>query len=165
MKKITESYKISDDVLNELRSILSEEYLANEMYRMAYFAMSGKKQHLLQDVSMENAKDEFDDHFTNLMNWMQSNGVEVVTSRDEMVKLAQCTLFHFKEGASTIEVLDSLILSEQEAISHYEDVLDMGGVKYDLHVMLAGFLKDEREHLKALMDIRAELGGDNTNFV
>ena len=47
MKMITESYKISDDVLNELRSILSEEYLANEMYRMAYFAMSGKKQHLL----------------------------------------------------------------------------------------------------------------------
>ena len=160
MKMITESYKISDDVLNELRSILSEEYLANEMYRMAYFAMLGKKQHLLQDVSMENAKDEFDDHFTNLMNWMQSNGLEVVTSRDEMVKLAQCTLFHFKDGASTIEVLDSLILSEQEAISHYEDVLDMDGVKYDLHVMLAGFLKDEREHLKALMDIRAELGGD-----
>ena len=161
MKMITESYKISDDVLNELRSILSEEYLANEMYRMAYFAMSGKKQHLLQDVSMENAKDEFDDHFTNLMNWMQSNGLEVVTSRDEMVKLAQCTLFHFKDGASTIEVLDSLILSEQEAISHYEDVLDMDGVKYDLHVMLAGFLKDEREHLKALMDIRAELSGTN----
>ena len=41
----------------------------------------------------------------------------------------------------------------------------MDGVKYDLNVMLAGFLKDEREHLKALMDIRAELGGDNTNFV
>lgn len=159
MKRMyTESYELSDELIGELQSIASEEFLANEMYLLAERAMKGKKQHLLSEVAKENGKDELEDHFENLCDWMQSKGIPVPTAYDDMVELAKGTLFDFDDGESTTEIIENLILSEQEAIAHYEDVLDMEDCKYDLKTMLCGFLKDEREHLKELMDIRDEMG-------
>ena len=159
MKKMyRESYELSDELVGELQSIAAEEFLANEMYNLAERAMKGKKQHLLSEIAKENGKDELEDHFENLCDWMQSKEIPVPTSYDDMVDMAQGTLFNFDDGESTEEIIENLILSEQEAIAHYEDVLDMEDCKYDLRVMLCGFLKDEREHLKALMDVRDEMG-------
>lgn len=152
-----ESYEISSELVDELNSIVAEEYLAFQAYKMAEVAMRGKKQHLLVELSKENGKDELDDHFENLVNWMQSKGIEVVTEIDDMRKLSKCSEFTFKDGDSTRKIIEDLILSEEEAIAHYEEVLERGDVKYDLQTMLAGFLKDEREHLKKLVDIRNEM--------
>ena len=48
-------------------------------------------------------------------------------------------------------------MSEEEAIDVYETIIPE--TKYDLNTMLCGFLKDEREHLKELMDVKAEMDG------
>ena len=58
---------------------------------------------------------------------------------------------------STKEIVDQLILSEEEAIAIYEDTIPH--TELDLNTMLCGFLKDEREHLKELVDCRDEMGG------
>ena len=158
MKTITEKRMLSENVINELQSLVSEEFLAWEMYQLAIVSMKGRKQHLLEEVSKDNGEDEFNDHFKNLCMWMQSNGIKVVTSRKEMDNLSQCTSFDFSDGMSTEQIIDMLILSENEAISHYEDVLNIDEVKNDLNTMLCGFLKDEREHLKKLQDIKDEMG-------
>ena len=160
MKKLQcESYEVSEELAQQLRSVLSDEFLAAEAYRIAEYAMAGKKQHLLEEVAEENGKDELEDHFKNLCEWMQSKGIKVVTSHKEMEQITNCTPIEIEDGESTVSILEKLILSEVEAISVYEDIIPE--TKLDLKVMLAGFLKDEREHLKALMDIRAELGGTN----
>lgn len=119
--------------------------------------MKGKKQHLLSEIAEENGKDELDDHFKNLSEWMQSKGLRVVTNYDEMLDITNGTVFTVEDGDSTLEVVDKLIQSEEEAIEAYENLIPETDL--DLHTMLCGFLKDEREHLKALKDCKDEMGG------
>ncbi len=157
-----ESYDIDDSLKQKLNSILADEFLASEAYYIAKYAMKGNKQHRLEELAEKNGKDELEDHFKNLCEWMQSKGIKVVTSRSDMEKITNCTPLDFSDGMSTTEIVDKLILSEEEAIAVYEDVIPE--TKLDLNTMLCGFLKDEREHLKALMDVKDEMGGgDKSN--
>lgn len=155
--KAEDKYEISDSLAKLLNSILADEFLAYITYKMCEVAMVGNKQHNLVEVADDNGKDELDDHFKNLVDWMQSKGIKVVTSVDEMAKITNCTKFTVTDGMKTSEVVDILIKSEQEAIAVYEKTLDDESVKYDLRTMLSGFLQDEREHLKKLTDIRSEM--------
>lgn len=154
-KIVKESYEVSPELADRLNSILADEYLATETYHMAQIAMVGKKQHLLEEIAGDNAKDEFEDHFANLCKWMQSKGIKVVTKHSDMEQLTNCTKFDISDGMSTEEIIDMLITSEQEAIDVYEEVIPQTDL--DLKVMLCGFLKDEREHLKALQDAKNEM--------
>ena len=88
---------------------------------------------------------------------MQSKGLRVVTNHDEMLDITGATVFTVEDGDSTEEIVGKLIQSEEEAIEAYENLIPYTDL--DLKVMLCGFLKDEREHLKVLMDCRDEMGG------
>ena len=158
MKKLQcESYEVSEELAQRLRSVLSDEFLAAEFYRLAELAMKGNKQHRLSEIADENGEDELEDHFKNLSEWMQSKGIRVVTNHDEMLDITNATVFTVEDGDSTKDIVDKLIQSEEEAIEAYEDLIP--DTELDLHTMLCGFLKDEREHLKALVDARDEMGG------
>ena len=157
MKRIVkESYEVSPELEQRLNSILADEFLAAEFYRLAELAMKGKKQHLLSEIAEENGEDELEDHFKNLSEWMQSKGLRVVTNHDEMLDITGATVFTVEDGDSTEEIVDKLIQSEEEAIEAYENLIP--DTDLDLRVMLCGFLRDEREHLKVLMDVRDEMG-------
>ena len=157
MKRIVkESYEVSPEIVDRLNSILADEFLAAEFYRLAELAMKGKKQHLLSEIAEENGEDELEDHFKHLSEWMQSKGLRVVTNHDEMLDITGATVFTVEDGDSTEEIVDKLIQSEEEAIEAYENLIP--DTDLDLRVMLCGFLKDEREHLKVLMDVRDEMG-------
>ena len=157
MKVIKESYEVSEELAKRLNSILADEFLASEAYRLAIVAMKGNKQHRLEEIAEKNGEDELEDHFKNLSDWMQSKGLTVVTDTDEMKEITNGTILKFKDGMSTTEIVDQLILSEEEAIAVYEDTIPH--TELDLNTMLCGFLKDEREHLKELVDCRDEMGG------
>ena len=160
MKKIVkESYEVSPELEKRLNSLLADEFLASEAYRLAIVAMKGNKQHRLEEIAEKNGEDELEDHFKNLYEWMQSKGIKVVTDRDEMAQITNGTILKFTDGMSTREILDQLVLSEEEAIDIYEDTIPH--TELDLNTMLCGFLKDEREHLKELMDCRDEMGGSD----
>ena len=152
-----DSYEVPKELADKLNSIVADEFLAYITYKMCEVAMVGNKQHNLTEIANENGVDELEDHFKNLVVWMQSKGIKVVTSVDEMLKITNCTKFTVTDGMKTSEVVDILIKSEQEAIEVYEKTLDDESVKYDLRTMLSGFLQDEREHLKKLTDIRSEM--------
>ena len=154
---VKESYEVSPELADRLNSILADEFLATEFYRLAEVAMKGKKQHLLSEIAEKNGKDELDDHFKNLSEWMQSKGIRVVTNHDEMLDITNATVFTVEDGDSTKDIVDKLIQSEEEAIEAYENLIP--DTDLDLHTMLCGFLKDEREHLKALQDAKDEMGG------
>ena len=156
-KIVKESYEVSPELADKLNSILADEFLASNFYRLAELAMKGKKQHLLTELAKENGEDELEDHFKNLSEWMQSKGLRVVTNYDEMLDITNGTVFTVEDGDSTLEVVDKLIKSEEEAIEAYENLIPETDL--DLHTMLCGFLKDEREHLKALQDCKDEMGG------
>ena len=87
---------------------------------------------------------------------MQSKGIRVVTNHDEMLDITNATVFTVEDGDSTEEIVDKMIQSEEEAIEAYENLIP--DTDLDLHTMLCGFLKDEREHLKALQDAKDEMG-------
>ena len=156
-RMVKESYEVSEDLADKLNSILADEFLAAEFYRLAALAMKGKKQHLLSEIADENGEDELEDHFKNLSEWMQSKGIRVVTNPDDMLEITNATVFMVEDGDSTEDIVDKMIQSEEEAIAAYEDVIPETDL--DLRVMLCGFLKDEREHLKALQDCKDEMGG------
>ena len=158
-KVMKESYDISPELEDRLNSILADEFLAAEFYRLAELAMKGKKQHRLSEIADENGEDELEDHFKNLSEWMQSKGIRVVTNHDEMLDITGATVFTVEDGDSTEDIVDKLIQSEEEAIEAYEDLIP--DTDLDLHTMLCGFLKDEREHLKALQDCKDEMGGSS----
>ena len=153
---VKESYEVSEELANRLNSILADEFLAAEFYRLAELAMKGNKQHRLSEIADENGEDELEDHFKNLSEWMQSKGIRVVTNHDEMLDITNGTVFTVEDGDSTEDIVDKLIQSEVEAIEAYENLIP--DTDLDLRVMLCGFLKDEREHLKALQDCRDEMG-------
>lgn len=154
---VKESYEVSEELAKRLNSILADEFLASEAYRLAIVAMKGNKQHRLEEIAEKNGEDELEDHFKNLSDWMQSKGLTVVTDRDEMAQITNGSILKFTDGMSTKEIVDQLILSEEEAIAVYEDTIPH--TELDLNTMLCGFLKDEREHLKELVDCRDEMGG------
>ena len=156
-RMVKESYEVSEELANRLNSILADEFLAAEFYRLAELAMKGNKQHRLSEIADENGEDELEDHFKNLSEWMQSKGIRVVTNHDEMLDITNATVFTVEDGDSTSDIVDKLIQSEEEAIEAYENLIP--DTDLDLHTMLCGFLKDEREHLKALTDARDEMGG------
>lgn len=156
-RMVKESYEVSEELADRLNSVLADEFLAAELYRLAELAMKGNKQHRLSEIADENGEDELEDHFKNLSEWMQSKGIRVVTNRDEMLDITNCSVFTVEDGDSTKDIVDKLIQSEEEAIDVYEDLIPETDL--DLHTMLCGFLKDEREHLKALVDARDEMGG------
>lgn len=156
-RMVKESYEVSEELVDRLNSILADEFLAAEFYRLAELAMKGNKQHRLSEIADENGEDELEDHFKNLSEWMQSKGIRVVTNHDEMLDITNATVFTVEDGDSTKDIVDKLIQSEEEAIEAYEDLIP--DTDLDLHTMLCGFLKDEREHLKVLTDARDEMGG------
>ena len=156
-KIVKESYEVSPELEDRLNSILADEFLAAEFYRLAELAMKGNKQHRLSEIADENGEDELEDHFKNLSEWMQSKGIKVVTNHDKMLDITNGSIFTVEDGDSTEDIVDKLIQSEEEAIEAYEDLIP--DTDLDLRVMLCGFLKDEREHLKALVDARDEMGG------
>ena len=156
---VKESYEISEDLADRLRSIAADEFLAANFYRLAELAMKGNKQHRLSEIAHENAEDELEDHFKNLSEWMQSKGIRVVTNHDEMLDITNCSVFTVEDGDSTKEIVDKMIQSEEEAIEVYENLIP--DTNLDLYTMLCGFLKDEREHLKALVDAKDEMGGED----
>ena len=155
-RMVKESYEVAPELADRLNSILSDEFLAAEFYRLAALAMKGKKQHLLSEIANENGEDELEDHFKNLSEWMQSKGIKVVTNHDEMLDITNGSVFTVEDGDSTEDIIDKLIQSEEEAIEAYENLIP--DTDLDLHTMLCGFLQDEREHLKALTDCRDEMG-------
>ena len=156
-RMVKESYEVSPELADRLNSILADEFLAAEFYRLAELAMKGNKQHRLSEIADENGEDELEDHFKNLSEWMQSKGIRVVTNHDEMLDITGATVFTVEDGDSTKDIVDKLIQSEEEAIEAYENLIPETDL--DLRVMLCGFLKDEREHLKALQDAKDEMGG------
>ena len=124
MKRIVkESYEVSPELEQRLNSILADEFLAAEFYRLAELAMKGKKQHLLSEIAEENGKDELDDHFKNLSEWMQSKGIRVVTNHDEMLDITNGSVFTVEDGDSTEDIVDKLTQSEEEAIEEADFVL------------------------------------------
>ena len=158
-RMVKESYEVSDELADRLNSILADEFLAAEFYRLAELAMKGNKQHRLSEIADENGEDELEDHFKNLSEWMQSKGIRVVTNHDEMLDITNGSVFTVEDGDSTKDIVDKLIQSEEEAIEAYENLIP--DTDLDLRVMLCGFLKDEREHLKALQDAKDEMGGED----
>lgn len=157
MKKINESYEVSEELESKLNSILADEFLASMFYRLCVVAMKGNKQNQLEELAEENGKDELEDHYKNLYEWMQSKGIKVITSISEYENITNCTKFEVQDGESTSSIVDKLITSEMEAIDVYETIIPE--TELDLNTMLCGFLNDEREHLKKLQDIKDEMGG------
>lgn len=161
MKKVNESYEISEDLASKLNSVLADEFLASVFYRLCIVAMKGCKQHELEELAKDNGQDELEDHYKNLYEWMQSKGIKVVTSISEYENITNCTKFDVEDGESTESIVDKLITSENEAIDVYETIIPE--TELDLNTMLCGFLKDEREHLKKLQDIKDEMNDDMSN--
>ena len=136
MKVIKESYEVSEELAKRLNSILADEFLAAEAYRLAIVAMKGNKQHRLEEIAEKNGEDELEDHFKNLYEWMQSKGIKVVTDRDEMAQITNGTILKFKDGMSTKEIVDQLILSEEEAIEKILETTDERIEKEDVQQYL-----------------------------
>lgn len=157
-----------DKSLSEiLRSLAADEWLATWQYNANRIAAKGKNLNFLDKVFETNGKDEYEDHFNKLVNWMQSKEIPVELDFVEMQKIANTPFVAIKDPTNTRDMVTLEIQAEKEAIDGYTEAMQNPEVtKYpDLVVVLGEILADERTHLKDLEDLKGAMDDESANKI
>jgi ferritin-like protein/outer membrane lipoprotein SlyB len=155
-----------DEKLEKLSKILiklaADEYIAYNQYYLGALSAKGKHLNYLEKVFDTNGKDELDDHFNKLVDWMQSVGISPEFDYLEIDKKAGTKFVGIKDGTDTRSLVDLEITAEKEAIESYENALKDELVKSypDLVTLLGEILIDERTHLRDLEDLKSSWDTD-----
>lgn len=110
-----------------LNKIISEEWMAGQMYRLFLNTMTGDCRGMCMEKFMEISDDETNDHMQSLIDWAIDFGYSVPSRVSEFEKYAdpkQVKLYStFKKNEKCDYYLDRAIASEEGAIASYEEAL------------------------------------------
>jgi len=152
--------KFKDNSLSGIiRSLVADEFLAWTSYYFYEIISQGKALNYTNKIFEENGKDELEDHYHKLVNWMQSNHIPVPTGLGEMQEICNTQYNALHDPTNTSELVDQMIIAEIEAIDAYTQAMKEPAVlEYpDLVTMLGEICIDEREHLKNLEDVKSNI--------
>lgn len=159
---------MNGEEIAELKRILvrlaNDEYIAYNQYYLNALAAKGKQLDYLTKVFDTNGKDELDDHYQKLIDWMQSKEISPDFNYQSINDNAGTKFMSIHDGISTRELVDMEITAELEAINSYETALESNSVRVypDLVTLLGEILIDERTHLRDLQDLKDSM--DPYNF-
>lgn len=152
--------KFKDNSLSGIiRSLVADEFLAWTSYYFYEIISQGKALNYTNKIFEENGKDELEDHYHKLVNWMQSNHIPVPTGLSEMQDICNTQYHALQDPSNTTDLVDQMITAEKEAIDAYVQAMKEPAVlEYpDLVIMLGEICNDEREHLKNLDDVKSNI--------
>lgn len=147
------------DIEKLLNLFIANEYFAWKQYFMAKVVAKGDSLKYSNSVFSENGNEELDEHFKELVDYAQSLDIDVEINPNQMEKNASAPYKDLKSSQSTKELVKILIDDEKRAIDEYEKASEGNAAKEypSLRFMFAEMAKDERLHLKELVDLLSDI--------
>ena len=147
------------DIEKLLNLFIANEYFAWKQYFMAKVVAKGDSLKYSNSVFSENGNEELDEHFKELVDYAQSLDIDVEINPNQMEKNASTPYKDLKSSQSTKELVKILIDDEKRAIDEYEKASEGNVAKEypSLRFMFAEMAKDERLHLKELVDLLSDI--------
>ena len=135
-----------------VNKLISEETIAHDFYIGCIMAVDKDEVHCIENIFVETANDELNDHCKSLVKWAKDNGYDVpfkykdyekeaspsVVKQYRDLKTKQSAKFYIEEG----------IKSEHDAIKSYEEALKHKNLPYELYSIILNNYYDEEEHLE-----------------
>lgn len=143
--------KVVQDALNKL---ISDEWFAGNVYKQFVVLVDNMYKPQVEDIMLETANDELNDHYASLVSFAKQNGYDVPSTYSEMKKYADkgdVKLFEScKKGQDSLYYLKEGVNSEERAIETYEKYIDDESLKCEpqLQVIIRNNFYDEQQHLE-----------------
>ena len=156
---------MNSNIPSVLNALIADEYFAFFGYHQLRAVMLGAGLKHAVDVFEEILKDELDDHFNKLVDYANSEGIEVFLSIDDMRGNANDPDITILDGVDTVGAVSTQIGAEQRAIRNYQLAADMVEDEDPaLAKMLMDIKNEEREHLSKLMDLYSEITANDKSL-
>lgn len=147
----------NDKIQKALNKLISEEWIAGNLYRQMVLACDPEDRLVIKDVFLTISSDEINDHMTSLIEWAISHGYDVPAKTSEFMKYASAAdvkqFEKFKTKQKADYYISEAVKSEESAIKSYEEALNIPGiVEYtDLQSILWHIFYDEEKHSQDLV--------------
>ena len=149
-----EIQKKDKKVQDALNKLISDEWFAGNVYKQFVVLVNQKFKPQIEDLMLETADDELNDHYASLVAFAKHNGYDVPSTYSEMKKYADKTdvkLFEScKKDQDALFYLNEGVKSEKRAIETYEKYVDNEDLKCEpnLEVIIKNNYYDEQQHLE-----------------
>lgn len=141
-----------------LKRLISEEIIAHDLYIGSVLVCKPDQRNMINDMFVDIANDELDDHAKNMIEWAMANGYDVPFKYKDYEKYAsEASVKQFnalKSGEDADYYVDEAIKAETDAISSYEEALQMEDIPADLLPTLTRNYYDELEHIDDLNSLK-----------
>ena len=143
----------------ELRKLISEEFLAWQLYTQFIFAAAPEEGAGFAGLFAEIAKDELDDHLNKLVSYAKQNGYDVPCTNEEYQKYAGDEIVKqfttkIKKNEDLCYYIDEAIAAEEAAIQSYAETLEVDELPDDLYQIILEIYYEESEHLRDLTTLK-----------
>ena len=141
-------------VQDALNKLISDEWFAGNVYKQFVVLASNEARAQIEQLLLETADDELNDHYASLVTFAKQNGYDVPSTYSEMKKYADkadVKLFEScKKDQDALFYLNEGIKSEERAIETYEKYVDNEDLKCEpnLEVIIKNNYYDEQQHLE-----------------
>lgn len=156
--ELTKEEKTIQTTLNKL---ISEEFVANLLYKSLYNKLLFQKTKGLDDIEsfkflIDIAKDEYEDHYLKLVEYALRYNFKFPTNLKDIEKNSSSSikqLDSIKDDESPIYYINEAIKSEINSIKTYENVINSKQFPYELTSICTQIYYDEIEHLEKLKTV------------
>ena len=166
-RRLNESSPISsrietENIIEMLKVLYAEEIQAWYQYYIVSNFMQGQQRKSIEQLFVDTAKDELDDHANKLLKRISELGgnISSISDINLLSNIANCEYKIPQEPYNTIKLLEDNIEGEICAIKHYIELADITKDKdYTTYCMAIEILGDEEEHLRSLQDFYVDITG------
>lgn len=166
-RKLNESNPVSsrietENVIEMLKTLYAEEIQAWYQYYIVSNFMQGQERKSIEQLFIDTAKDELDDHANKLLKRISELGGDISSISDisTLTTIASCEYKTPSAPYNTVKLLEDNIEAEICAIEHYIKLADVTRDKdYTTYCMAIEILADEEEHLRSLQDFYVDITG------
>ena len=141
-------------VQDALNKLISDEWFAGNVYKQFVVLASDEARAKIEELMLDTANDELNDHYASLVAFAKQNGYDVPSTYSEMKKHADkgdVKLFESgKKGQDALFYLNEGVKSEERAIETYEKYVndDALSAEPELQVIVKSNYYDEQQHLE-----------------
>lgn len=152
----TNTYDISTKLQKTLKKLISEEWIAYQLYLYSRLAVKRDELTAIDELFKEIGNDELNDHMKNLIEWCIKYEINVPCNVKEFEKYADPRVVKqlntLKKHKGARYYIDEGIKSEQYALESYRNALELDEVSQypELQSELWHIFYDEAEHQQML---------------
>lgn len=150
--------KLDKKTEKALCKLISEEWIAATLYEQMVLACKSEERNVIHDLFLQTADDERNDHYAKLVRFAIEKDVEIPCSLKDYAKYAAKSVVkqfdNWKKNKDAGYYIDEGIVSEQDAILSYTEILNDEDVCDCLKGLILEFYYDELEHLSNLNTLK-----------